>query len=117
MKIRKHFCAVQVPDYRKRLQIDCGADSLEIFRSHVDMVLGTLFWVSLLEQGFDWLSTKGPLQSEPFCGCSNAGIYLSSVLTYLIHFTVFFGIFLEKKINPRSVCELSSSVEMDYDSF
>jgi len=48
----------------------CGEDvvsSLEISRSHLDVGLGTLLWVVLLEQGLDQMSSRGPCQLQPFC--------------------------------------------------
>ena len=50
---QKHFCAVQVTEQWHRLHRGCGLSSLEIFQSHLDTALGTLLWVSLLEQGLE----------------------------------------------------------------
>ena len=34
--------------------------SLQVFKSHLDMVLGNLLWVSLLEQGLDQMDSEAP---------------------------------------------------------
>jgi len=47
----KHFCAVQVAEYLHRLPRGCGVSSLENFESHLDVDLGTLLWLSLMEWG------------------------------------------------------------------
>lgn len=44
----------------------CGV-SLEIFQSHLDMVLGKWFQVNLLEQGVGPENSGGPCQPQPFC--------------------------------------------------
>lgn len=45
-------------------QIGCGVTSLEILKSHLDMILDTLLWVSLLEQGLERM-TQRSLPSLP----------------------------------------------------
>ncbi len=42
---------MQVMEHWHRLPRGCGVSSLEIFQSRLDVALGTLLWVSLLEQG------------------------------------------------------------------
>jgi len=41
-----------VTEHWHRLPRSCGISSLETFQSHLDMDLGTLLWVSLLEEGW-----------------------------------------------------------------
>lgn len=50
-----------------RLPRGCEVSSSEMFRSCLDMGLGPLLWVSLLEQ---WVSPgpRGPCQPQPTCG-------------------------------------------------
>ena len=57
--ITKHSCAVQVTEPWHRLPRACGL-SLETFRPQQDMGLGTLLWVSLLEQGLGQMDPEGP---------------------------------------------------------
>jgi len=52
-KQQKHFCAVQVVEQWHRLPTGCGFSSLET-------CLGTLLWVSLLEQGLGHMDPEGP---------------------------------------------------------
>ena len=47
-------------------QAGCGVSSLEIFKSHLDMDLGTLLWVALLGQGLDQVGSRGPCQPQLF---------------------------------------------------
>jgi len=39
---------------------ESGVSSLEIFKSHLDVVLGSLLWVSLLEQGLEQMDSEVP---------------------------------------------------------
>lgn len=71
--IRKHFCALQVTlvQISKR---GCGISFLEISKSCLNVVLGTLLWVSLLEQGVGQMDPDVPSDlSYPvilwFCCC------------------------------------------------
>jgi len=48
---------------KRVVQRDCGVSSLEIFKSLLDMVLGNLLWVSLLEQ----VITRRLFSPQPFC--------------------------------------------------
>ena len=41
--------------------------SLEIFQTRLDAVLCSLLWVTLLRQGLDWVTHRGPFQPQPFC--------------------------------------------------
>ena len=53
LHMRKNF-AVSVSKHWKRLSREFVESSdMETFKSHLDMVLGNLLWVSLLEQGLD----------------------------------------------------------------
>ena len=36
---------------------------MEVFRSHLDLSLGTLLWVALLEQVFDNMAPRDPFQA------------------------------------------------------
>jgi len=52
LNIRKHFVTVRVTEHWHRLPGEAVASPpLEIFTSHLDMVLGNQFQVALLEQG------------------------------------------------------------------
>jgi len=54
LKSREHFFTVRVNKHWHRLSREVvESPSLEIFKSHLDMVLGSWLWVALLEQG-DW---------------------------------------------------------------
>ena len=53
--------SLQVTEPWHKLPRGCGVSSLEPFRSRLDVVLGTLLWVALLEQGLGW----GLLRSLP----------------------------------------------------
>lgn len=59
LNIRKSFCAVHgaLPQAAQRL---CGVSTLEIFKTYLDMVLSNLFWVTLLEQGWDQMGPEAP---------------------------------------------------------
>lgn len=46
----KHSLAVRVPEHWHRLPTGCGVSSLEMSKSHLDVALRILVWVSLLEQ-------------------------------------------------------------------
>jgi len=50
LNTRQYFWAVQVMEHWHRLLRGCGVSSLEIFKNHLDMGLGTLLWVFLFEQ-------------------------------------------------------------------
>lgn len=54
LNIRKHFIIAWVTEHWHRLTREINASpSLEIFISHLNMVLGNLFWVALLQQELD----------------------------------------------------------------
>lgn len=38
---------------------------MEIFKNHLDVVLGSLLWVALLEQGLEQVVCRGPCQLQP----------------------------------------------------
>lgn len=42
--------------------------SLGISRSLLDMVMGSLLVVALLEQGWDQVASRGPFSPQPSCG-------------------------------------------------
>jgi len=51
LDIRKLFFSVRVTEHWHRLSKEVvESQSSEIFRSHLDMVLGSRLWVALLEQ-------------------------------------------------------------------
>jgi len=73
--IKKNIFPVGVTKHRQRLPRDpVESPSLEIFKSHLDMVLGSLLWVTLLEQG----AGQDDLQR-----CLPTSAILDSVNTYL----------------------------------
>ena len=41
-------------------QIGCRVSSLEIFKNCLNMALGTLHWVSMLEEGLDQMDPEVP---------------------------------------------------------
>ena len=53
-------CAVQVAENRHRLHREAVGSSLEISKSQLDIGLGTLLWVSLLEWGLDLMDPEVP---------------------------------------------------------
>lgn len=57
LSTRQHFCAVRVAEHWHRLPRGCGVSSWGIFKNHLDVGLGTLLWVALLEQGWDQMSS------------------------------------------------------------
>ena len=54
LNTRKYFSAVHI------FQRGCGVSSLQIFKSHLDVSLGSLLWVSLLEQGLEQMDSEVP---------------------------------------------------------
>ena len=51
---------MQVTEQWHRLHKGCGVSSLEIFQSRLDTALGTVLWVSLLEQGLGHMDPEVP---------------------------------------------------------
>ena len=51
---------MQVTEQRHRLPRGCGVSSLEISKSHVDVGLSTLLWVSLLGHGLEQVTPEVP---------------------------------------------------------
>ena len=62
------LCCVSDGALAQVAQRGCRVSSLEIFRSHLNIMLGTVLWMSLLEQGLDQVNFKAPFPSQPFCG-------------------------------------------------
>ena len=63
---QEHSCAVQVTEQQHRLSRDCGVSSLRISSSCLDVALGTLLWVALLEQGLEQAGHEVPVNlSQP----------------------------------------------------
>lgn len=60
LNIRKHFCAVWVTEHWHREVVE---SSLEIFKRCLDTVLGTLLWRTLLDEGLDQITSRGPFDS------------------------------------------------------
>lgn len=61
MNMRKHFFTVQMTEHGNRLhRVVAEPSSLEIFENHPDVVLGSLLWVALLEQGSDQTDPESP---------------------------------------------------------
>ena len=54
----EHSCAVQVTELQHRLSRGFGVSSLGISSSHLDVALGTLLWVALL-QGLEQVGPEG----------------------------------------------------------
>lgn len=63
---KKHIFPVRKSKHWHRLLRGCGISCLEIFKSSLDVSLGVLIWVVLLEQGLDQRSNS-PFQSQPIC--------------------------------------------------
>ena len=56
---RQHICAVQVMEHWHRLPRGCGVSSSETIKTQLDVGLGTLLWVSLLELGLAQMDPEG----------------------------------------------------------
>jgi len=59
-ELQEHSCAVQVTDQQHRLSRDCRVSSLRISSSGLEVALGTLRWVALLERGLGLRDPEGP---------------------------------------------------------
>lgn len=55
LNTRRHSCAMWVLEHSNRLPRGCGIATLEIFRSHLD-----LLWVFLLDQGLELMDPEDP---------------------------------------------------------
>ena len=65
-KHQDHSWAVQVTEQQHRLPRGCGVSSLGISSSCLDVALGTLLWVALLEQGLEQAGPEVPVNlSQP----------------------------------------------------
>jgi len=69
LNIRKHFFTVRVTEHWRRLPREVEeSPSLEILKSCLDVALGSLLKVTLLEQdGLDQMTCRGPFQPLPSC--------------------------------------------------
>lgn len=47
-------------------QRGCGISSLQIIKSYQDLVLVSLLWVALLEQGLGQTASRSPFPPQPF---------------------------------------------------
>jgi len=71
VNMRKNFFPLRVTEHWNRLPREVvESPSLEIFKTHLDVVLCSLLWVTLLRQG-GWTRGphRGPFQSLLFCDC------------------------------------------------
>jgi len=50
LNTRKYFVTAQMTEHWHRLPRSCGVSSLEIFKTHLGVILGILFQVFLFEQ-------------------------------------------------------------------
>ena len=65
-ELQEHSCAVQVTEQQHRLPRGSGVSSLRISSSCLDVALGTLLWVALLEQGLEQAGPEVPVNlSQP----------------------------------------------------
>ena len=60
-------CAVWMMDPSHRLPRGCRGSSSKISKSHLDMGLGTLIWMALLEQGLNYVASRGLFPPQPSC--------------------------------------------------
>jgi len=68
LNTRKNFFPLRVTEPWPRLPREAvESPSLEIFQTHLDAVLCSLLWVTLLGQGLDWVTHRGPFQPPPCC--------------------------------------------------
>jgi len=68
LNTRKNFCVIQVSEHWHRLLRGCGISSLGTFKSHLDVMLSTLLWVSLLEQGLSQMDRpRGAYPPQSVC--------------------------------------------------
>jgi len=65
LNTRQHCCAVQVPEHWHRLPTGCGISSLGMAKSCLDVGLGPLLWVSLLERGLGQRDAEDPAHLNP----------------------------------------------------
>ena len=61
---------MQVTEHWHRLPRGCGV-SLGIFINHLDVGLGTLLWVALLQRGWDWGTQKALPASAMLGSCDS----------------------------------------------
>jgi len=69
LNMRKNFLTLGVMEHWPRLPRGAvDSPSLEIFKTHLDKVLCSLLWVTLLQQGgLDWVTHRGHFQTLAFC--------------------------------------------------
>lgn len=67
LNTREHLCTELVTGHWHRLPQEAVGISLEISKNRLDVALGGLLWVSLLEQGWDQVDSRGPCQPLPYC--------------------------------------------------
>lgn len=67
LNTRQHFHAVQVMEHWHGLPREAMQPPiLEVFESHLDVVLGRVALGAPAEQGLDQRASRGPLQFRPF---------------------------------------------------
>ena len=72
LNMRKNF-PVRVTEPWNRLPREVvESPSLEIFKTHLDVVLCSLLWVTLLGQGVGLGDPQRSLPTPPFCGSVNS---------------------------------------------
>lgn len=65
--MRKHLFTLQVTELMLPTEAE-GSLTLKLFKSCLDMILGNLLWMALLEQGaLDQMTSRNPLQHKPSC--------------------------------------------------
>lgn len=68
---QEHFCCVELMEHWHRLSRGCRVSFLEISKSCLDMGLGTVLWVALLELGFSQMASRDNFQHQPVCDSVN----------------------------------------------
>jgi len=63
LNVRKHFFTVEVSEHRNRLPTELvESPSLEILKSHLDIVLGNELQTTCLNRRFDKMISRGHFQ-------------------------------------------------------
>lgn len=91
---------VQVGYTGPMLRRGCGVSSVEIFQSQVNMVLDTLLWVSLLEQGLDLVTSRGLFKLQPFFDSRQTMFCYSATFATFLHKTRHMCLILCENTSP-----------------